>query len=199
MWNNAEWQLPELQLEENSELWAAESLSARAKEHPQARRLWARFLGFCEKTAQKLNADWTCSVEICLQTYEDTGVVKLHLSMVMSREEEFRFTNPWQLLEFEKRTAIYSPKITNDDSARLSMKKGRRSMFAQASYYLQFPKKGMVFQNGKKKPFIDYQVKPRWVTDYLQASSNIFQKRARRLKKKKESPKPPVDTDATAR
>ena len=34
---------------------------------------------------------------------------------------------------------------------------------------MQMPKKGMVFNDGTKQPYVDYKVNARWVTEYVQA------------------------------
>ena len=77
---------------------------------------------------------------------------------------------------FEGIYIFFKPSCTEEEQFKKTKRIGLQGMFAQAAYHLQFPKIGMVFSEGSKYPFKDYQVKPRWVTDYLQVrvSSNKF-------------------------
>ena len=168
-YNSQDWFLEELELEENKEAWAPESLVARAKELPKVKAVWERFTMFQDEKAQQLGAEWVASLELSLDTYEETGKVRFHLAVVLSRAQQMRFTPPSDFLEFEGSHAVYKPKLNQEALGKMSKKIGFVGLFAQAAYYLQMPKKGMVLNDGTKQPYVDYKVNARWVTEYVQA------------------------------
>ena len=171
VYNDKKWFLEPLAKEEDEEAWDSESLVARAKDLPEVKEVWERFEKFIAEKARELGAEHAVSLELSLGTYGETGQVRFHLNVALTRAQAFRFTNPWGVLEFEKAPAIYKPKMSDDAISAKTRKTGRNMMWAQAAYYLQFPKEGAVYTGGSVAPYKHYQVRPRWVTEYVQAGT----------------------------
>ena len=72
-----------------------------------------------------------------------------------------RFTPPQAFLTLEGNYAFYKPSCTEEEQFKKTKRIGLQGMFVQATYYLQFPKIGVVFSEGSKYPFKDNQAKPR--------------------------------------
>ena len=156
-------------MEENEEQWEVESLVARAKEMALVTETWSRFQTFMAEKAQQLGAIWVGSAEISTETYAAEGKVRFHLAAVLTRAIPMRFTSPWNAIEFEGAPAIYRPKLDMAQVLKAEKKLGHMGMFAEAAYYLQMPKIGQLLHGGDKRPYKDYKVNARWVTEYLQA------------------------------
>ena len=168
-YNSDAWILGDLAVQEGAVRLDHETLQAHAKALPQVVDAWARFRAFAEQRSAELKAKWASSCELCLGTYKDTGLVRFHLTLSLSRPQKMKFTTPWDCLAFEGVPAIFKPYMTEGEIAKISKKRGLNQMFAQVAYYLQFPKKGGLYSAGCQQPYKDYRVNARWVTEYLQA------------------------------
>ena len=174
VYNSERYVIHDLARAEGEEPWDPGALVARARDFDMVTATWKRFEPWAKEKARQLGAEVAVSMELSLSTYEATGVCKFHLNIALSRPVALRFANPWQFLEFEGAPAIFKPKMSQEEATRMAKKKGRSECWAQAAYYLQFPKLGMVYTGGSAQPYTSYQVRPRWVTEYLQAGANAF-------------------------
>ena len=173
-YQSKDWFLEELELQEGEEPWEPESLVARARDLPKVTAVWTRYQAFLDEKAKELSAQWVASQELCLETYAKTGKVRFHLAVVFLRQVPMRFKNPWDYLEFENAPAIYAPKVGPQELVKAVKAKGINGVFAQAAYYLQMPKIGMVHNCGTQQPYKDYRVNARWITEYMQAATWDF-------------------------
>ena len=157
-----------LQAPKGGQHLAMKSLVYRLQELPFVEAVARRFFEFAARKAVGFGAQWAASVEVCTKTYRAEGICRLHLSVVLGRDLHFNFKLPWEQMSFGKLLGVYKPSANADVTKQVCKKRGMKGMFAQASYYLQMPKIGLVASAGSWKPFADFKVKDSWITDYVQ-------------------------------
>ena len=106
--------------------------------------------------AQQVTADlfasvWACSMEICLRTYEEEKVIRLHGHLYMKSEERKIRCNSRSRLMFMTCQPHLQQTLWNKRTARTTW---------AGAYYCLCPKFGSVFKYATVKPFRDFPIDP---------------------------------------
>ena len=142
-------------------------LTAYVRALPEAKALWTAFSLYGRDLAVDLHAPaYACCLEICMKTFEQEKVLRLHADVYMRNEvQEIRTENQLRL-----RFKHADPHLKDI----LWGKKTARSNWAGA-YYCLAPKLGSLYQCGSVERFKDFPVDPSWVFNKVEAEKMAYQ------------------------
>ena len=156
--------LPHLESSGGTRLSLA-NLLAKVEIDGKAQELWADFKAAMAKIVEEHHCDYGLCCELCVTTYVDQGIVRLHFHAgfghsgclgLQADEADFGechpFLNPRQ----------------QELTAKSVKKKGYAGVLAQMLYYLSMPKIGQLWSEASKQPHKDYSVNPAWITAELE-------------------------------
>ena len=146
-----------------------EDLVTLVREHGPYQRLKEAFFKHSFKMAETYHAEMACSLEISPETYKDSGVVRVHLSLALGHKgTRLYFWKPFRPLAFGHVLPTYAPKCGPEAEVHAMKRVGFHKWWGQAAYYLQFPKVLMLDITGTQLPFKDYPVTQTCIMGYLQ-------------------------------
>ena len=136
-------------------------------------RLCEYFFDFIKGKAEPKHWEWAASVEISTTVYYTTGKLRLHLAFVFgSLSDVLRFQTPWSFMTFDGVLPVYCPGLDAAKEMNQIKKKGFKTVYGAAMYYLRMPKTGSVASRSSKEPFKDFPIAQTVITSYLQATSH---------------------------
>ena len=109
---------------------------------------------------------WAYSLELCPKLFE-AGRLQLHVTVV------FR----WSIQYRERGAEAFKLLDCMPQNVKAQMRnpgQKRADTCEPMLYYVQCPKVGMVFNDGNFKPFEHFQVKDRWLNQFLQSKKMNF-------------------------
>ena len=125
---------------------------------------------FGKAVAEHLRAQsWACCMELCLRTFEDERVLRLHAHVFLRQESEKMRCEDQRLLRF----------LGGDPHVVETIwgKRVRRGNWAGA-YYCLAPKHGSLFRYAPLVPFRDFPVDPGWVFNMIEGGKWVTRRRA---------------------
>ena len=135
---------------------------------PEAQELWRQLRHFCHEVVQQHKVDtWAVSLEVCTQTLEDEGRVRLHGHVFLKREHARLFVRSANSLKFKGSLPFLASTV-------LGMRV-RLGMAMCGMYYLLAPKLGIVFNAGSKAPFTGFPVNGNWIMSMLSSGKMKFE------------------------
>ena len=148
-----------------------EALQEWCKHQPPIRKLWARLCtGVCGIRKEISLTGTTLALEICLKTWAEQHVVRLHAHLVL----DFKYVQDRTDLLFLKLEGVMPTDIQNDESSpflnnagkRRSGKRGQKSDCCH--YYSQIPKRGSLWTSTDRPAHTQFHVKPSWILQLVE-------------------------------
>ena len=137
------------------------------KKNAQFLQLWQDFQAHVERLADVLAASGhACCMEVCMETLEESGVVRVHGHGFFNREIQ-------KMQLYHGRAAAFMGSIPNK-----SLKAGgtamRNSSANAGFFYICAPKIGGVVFHSSLRPYKDFQVNAEWIINLVQAEKMDF-------------------------
>ena len=141
-------------------------LTAYVQGLPEAEALWTAFSSYAHDLAADLHApSYACCLEICLKTFEQEKLLRLHAHVYMRNEVQEVRSEHQARLRFKHSDAHLKDTLWG--------KKTARSNWAGA-YYCLAPKLGSLYQRGSVERFKDFPVDPSWVFNLVEAEKMAY-------------------------
>ena len=110
--------------------------------------------------------EWSASLELCLETFHQEHVCRLHIHLVAGRPDGFRYCDG------SRSPGLILPQLDMKPShikGLIDPANGRKTKSTAAlHYYCQMPKKGLIASWTNHVAFKDFLVSPRWVVSFVQ-------------------------------
>ena len=144
-----------------------EELSSFVERMQEAEDIWKALQDHSKGLAVKLHAThWACSLEICLKTFEEERVTRLHAHVFLKSDVQMMRCDNARVLNFLKTEPHLRETLWN--------KKFGKTNWAGA-YYCLAPKLGSVFRDGSLQRFRDFPVDPSWVFNFIEAGKISYE------------------------
>lgn len=137
-----------------------QELAVTLKAHVWTRVLWRLLVEWTQRMARELRLKgWSCSLEVCLQTLQETGEVRLHGHAAL------------EAMSFAARMRLWAPLVflggqvncgASDGPGNVQHSRGRQVHRAVGSlhYYAQAPKRGQLFNDTSRPVHGEVLVSP---------------------------------------
>ena len=137
------------------------TLTEFLRKAPDVLDLWKRATARVQELQQMFATDSACCMEVCTETLAVQRCCRIHLHVFLRATERLRLP-PSRLLTFEDVTPQMSAVVGG-------MGLQRKSNSWSGFFYCVVPKIGQIFSHGTRRPFKDFLVDAKWITNLLQA------------------------------
>ena len=136
------------------------------RESSQAVRIWQSLKMFVMWLVEQLQVEyWAMSLELCMQTLQAEGVIRVHSHVFLRSREKMHIGNS-NMLMFNGSKAFLKDRVFGRHL--------QKNCFS-AMYYLLCPKIGKVFSMGSHERFKQFPVNPDWVFSVVEKEKMTYE------------------------